>query len=254
MGILQYADERWAFITMLLLLVPAALYILGLMEGKRGVHFFVAGLAVHIASVVQRGIDIGRIPITEKHDNISFMALAMALSYLWLYRRKAVKGIEIIMLPAIAAFLFVAVLHKTINTVSPFMGTPWFSLHTFLYFLSYAVLGVGACVGVQYIMSGQREHEGLQYRWTLVGWALLSASLVSGGIWFYIAYGTYWLWTSKELWLTLTWFLIGLYMHARMMGWLKGRPASALGCLGFAAALFTYFGVGTVIPAPPTQF
>lgn len=254
MGILEYADERWAFITMLLLLVPAALYILGLIEGKRGIYFFTAGLAVHIASVVQRGIDVGRLPITEKHDNISFMALAMAFGYLWLYRKKVAKGIELIMLPAIAALLFVAVLHKTINTVSPFMGTPWFYLHTFLYFLSYAVLGVGACVGVQYLINGRGEQEGLQYSWTLVGWVLLSASLVAGGIWFYIAYGTYWLWTSKELWITLTWFFLGLYMHSRMMGWLKGRPAAALGCLGFAAALFTYFGVGTVIPAPPTQF
>jgi ABC-type transport system involved in cytochrome c biogenesis permease subunit len=254
MDVLRYADDRWAFITMLMLLVPAALYILGLMEGKGGFRFFLAGIAAHVAGIVQRGIEIGTVPLTEKHDNISFMALVMALSYLWLYRRKAVKGLELTLLPLIAILLSVAALHRTINTVSPFMGTPWFYLHTLFYFASYALLGVAACVGVHYVISGRGELERLQYRWSLVGWVLLCASLVVGGVWFYLAYGTYWLWTSKELWITLTWFLLGLYFHARMMNWLRGRAASVLGCLCFAAALFTYFGVGTVIPAPPTQF
>ena len=254
MDIFQYADERLTFLTMLFLLVPAALYIMGVMEGRKGLHTFLAGFFIHVAGIIHRGIEIGRLPLTEKHDNISFMALAMAAAYLYLYRKKAVRGIELTVIPVLVAFLFVAVKHRTINTMSPFMDSPWFYLHVFLYFLAYAVLGVAACIGVHYVLGGQKDYEQLQYRWTLTGWAVLSASLLAGGVWFYIAYGTYWLWTSKELWITLTWFLIGLYMHARMMGWLSGRPAAVLGCLGFAAALFTYFGVGTVIPAPPTQF
>lgn|GEM_PF-1473872 len=249
-----YADDRAAFIAMLLVLVPAALYILGLSEGKKGFVFFLTGLAVHVASIVFRAVKLGALPLAEKYDNISFMALVMALSYLWLRRRQAVESLELALLPVVATLLAVAGLHKTINTVSPFMNTPWFYMHTFFYFTSYAFLGVGACIGAIYILSGRSAYERLQYRWTLFSWMALSASLVVGGVWFYMAYGTYWLWTSKELWITLTWLLLGLYMHARMTSWMRGRPAAVLGCLCFAAALFTYFGVGAVIPAPPTQF
>lgn len=254
MDILIYADERLAFIRMLLLLAPAVFYALGLMEGKLGIRFFTVGLGLHGLSLLQRGIELGGLPLTEKHDTISLMALAMALSYAWLYGRRTSRGLEFTLLPLAVAFVFVAVKHRTLNTVSPFMLSPWFYLHVLFYFTSYAVLGASACMGLLYVISGDAEQERMQYRVAALGWALLSAALLFGSIWFYSAYGTYWLWTSKELWITITWLGLGLYLHVRLIGRFQGRPAAVLGCLCFAAALFTYFGVGTVIPAPPTQF
>ncbi len=76
----------------------------------------------------------------------------------------------------------------------------------------------------------------------------------AGSVWFYMAYGTYWLWTSKEMWISITWLYVGLYLHARLMTRFRGVPAAVMGVLVFGVALFTYFGVGTVIPSPPTQF
>ena len=241
-------------LTFFVLVVPPAFYIMGLLEGRAGRRLFITGLVLHALSIAHRAALTGRLPFAEKHDNISFMAFCMALLYLYLSRRRDLKLASSLVLALVCGTVFVAIGHRTIDTVSPFMLTGWFYAHTFFYFLSYAFFGVSACLGVQYIYTREAEFEFLQYRLLSIGWILLSVSLFAGSVWFYIAYGSYWLWTSKELWISITWLYVGLYLHARLMRGLKGLPASVIGLLVFAVALFTYFGVGTVILSPPTQF
>ncbi len=251
---LPLGEETQSIITIVLLLIPAAFYIMGLMEGRLGQGLFVAGVIAHVASLVQRGLTIGTIPLTEKHDNISFFAFAMALIYWYFSRRKDMQRLRDLALPLIATTLLVAFFYEPINTISPFLMTPWFFLHIFFYFTSYALFGISACIGLLYLLSGRNEHESLQYRGAVHGWILLSVALVVGSVWFFVAYGTYWLWTSRELWATLMWFYYGAYLHARYVKGLSGRPAAIIGLLGFPVALFAYFGVGTILPSPPTQF
>lgn len=247
-------DEGQSLLNIFLVLIPATLYILGLMEGKKGYYFFLAGIFFHLLSIILRALTLQTIPLTEKHDNISFMAFSMALTYLYFYKKSDMKNLGVIALPLIAVFMFIAVKHMPINTISPFLKSPWFYLHMFFYFIGYGFFGISACIGLLYLFSGKEEHELLQYKAGIHGWIMLSVSLVLGSIWFYMAYGMYWLWTSRELWATLMWFFYGLYMHARYIKGFSGRPAAVLGVLGFLVALFTYFGVGTIIPSPPTQF
>lgn len=236
------------------LLVPAAFYIMGLWEGKKGEYFFMAGVGFHLLTIAHRWSVLGWFPLAEKHDTISFMALCTALVYLYYQRQGRIKDLPLLALPLVSVFVFVSIGHRTIDTLSPFLQSPWFYLHVFFYFLSYGFFAVSACIGMIYIIQGGRDIELLQHRSAMNGWLLLSLSLFTGSIWFYVAYGTYWLWTSKEMWITITWLFYGLYLHARLMKGFSGRPASAMGVLGLAIALFTYFGVGTVIKSPPTQF
>lgn len=241
-------------LTVFLILIPTAFYILGALEGRLGRYLFSAGLVIHGLSILHRGLLTGRLPLSEKHDNISFMAFSMALMYLYLIRKKDARDFSVIVPPLISVFMFISIGFSPADSISPFLNTPWFYLHSFLYFLSYAFFGISASTGVLYILKGGPDYEQLQYKSAACGWIILSLSLFAGSVWFYIAYGTYWLWTSKELWITITWLYYGLYLHARLMRGLKGKPASVIGALGFAVALFTYFGVGTVIKSPPTQF
>lgn len=247
-------EDTQTILTYALLLIPTSLYSMGLIKGKKGYYFFLSGIVFHLLSMILRGLEIGSIPLTEKHDTISFMAFSMALTYWYFIRKKEIKNLDIFALPLIAFFMFVSFIHMPINTISPFLKTPWFYLHTFFFFSSYGFFGVSSGIGVLYLLSGENEYESLQYKGVINGWILFSLSLIAGSIWFFIAYGTYWLWTSKELWTTLTWFYYGLYLHVRLMKGFRGWPASVIGSLGFAVALFTYFGVGTIIPSPPTEF
>jgi len=243
-----------AVLTFFLLLAPAACYIMALMEGRSGRAMMGAGLALHALSIAHRGAVIGWLPLTEKHDNISFMAFAAAIVLWYISRNEKFKDLGRYALPLICAMLFVSLKFHTINSISPFMQTPWFFAHSLFYFISYAFFAMAACLGTHYVVSGDSLYEVLQYRLLSFGWILLSVSLFSGSVWFYFAYGTYWLWTSKEMWISITWLFVGLYLHARLMRPLQGVPAAVMGVLVFGVALFTYFGVGTVIPSPPTQF
>ena len=66
----------------------------------------------------------------------------------------------------------------------------------------------------------RRDAERNQYRSILLGYVLFSIAMIFGGIWAYLAWGTYWLWTPKELWTTIVWFFYSLYLHARLVrGW-----------------------------------
>jgi ABC-type transport system involved in cytochrome c biogenesis permease subunit len=247
-------EELQALFTVVSVLLPAALYGMGLMESRNAHRFFLAGLAVHALTIVQRAFAVGGVPLAEKHDNISFMAFCMALVYWYVARARNVRDLGLYALPLIALTVLSSSLFAPINTVSPFLRSPWFYLHSLFYFLSYGFFGVSACVGVVYVLSGDVDHEALQYRTALAGWTLFTISLVAGSVWFFMAYGLYWLWTSKELWTTLTWFFFGMYLHQRYIRGISGRTAAIVGILGYLVALFTYFGVGTIIPAPPVQF
>jgi len=250
-------EEGKAIISALLLLVPAALYILVLLQGRLGRFCFIGGFLIHLFSIISRGVEIGTFPVTERHDIISMMAFTIALAWLLFSGKlRDIKGFDYIVPPLITVFLFIALGHRTINTVPPIQKSPWFYLHTFLFSISYGIFAFSAALGILHLQSGKPYIELLHYRGVLLGWVAYSFCLLAGSIWFFLAYGTYWLWTSKELWSTITWFIYGMYLHTRYLKGLSGRPATIIGLLSFAAALFTYFaiGPGKVIPSPPTQF
>ncbi len=247
-------DEGRAALAIFSLLVPAGLYVLGLMEGRAGFLCLCAAVAVHGAVLVLRGLEIGALPLTEKHDTISFMALSTALCYRYFDRKLGRSSLGLLALPLVALLLVAASLYAPVNAVSPFQRTPWYFLHVCFFFLSYGFFGLSFCLGLLSVMRKEGTSERLQYQTAVYGWVLYSISLVAGSIWFFVSHGMYWLWTSKELWITLVWFHFGLYLHARLMRRFRGTAAALLGSAGYAVALFAYFGVGTVIPSPPTQF
>ena len=83
----------------------------------------------------------------------------------------------------------------------------------------------------------------LGYQMTLFGFLFLSIGIISGAVWANSAWGRYWGWDPKETWSLITWFIYATLLHARMMrGW-RGRRIAYLSLVGFAAVVFTYFGV-----------
>jgi cytochrome c-type biogenesis protein CcsB len=83
----------------------------------------------------------------------------------------------------------------------------------------------------------------LGYQLILLGFLFLSVGIITGAVWANSAWGRYWGWDPKETWSLITWFVYATLLHARLMrGW-HGKRIAFLSMLGFAAVLFTYFGV-----------
>lgn len=252
--ILSIDPYNQSLVGFFMLVVPAALYALGIYEERKFDWLFGAGLLAHLLSIAERWAYTGLIPLSDKHDNVSLAAFTMAGLYFYLRRRGKAANLAPFAIPLICAAIIVSMGLRTVNSITPFMHTPWFYLHVLFYFTAYGWLGISSTLYAQYFLSGDASHEAQAHKLASTGWIMLSASLMFGSIWFYLAYGTYWLWTSKELWITVTWLYYGALLHARLINKLRGRTLAVLGVIAFVAAVFTYFGVGTVIKSPPTQF
>ena len=88
-----------------------------------------------------------------------------------------------------------------------------------------------------------RVLDELGYQLIVLGFLFLSIGIITGAVWANSAWGRYWGWDPKETWSLITWFVYATLLHARLMrGW-HGKRIAFLSILGFAAVLFTYFGV-----------
>lgn len=208
-----------------------------------------AGTAAHIGYVLYRGISAGRLPIVGLYDTLIFMSLSIVIFALSL-RPFLRKDSHFITTNTVAAAMFlipVLVLKPNNNPLPPVLDTYWFEIHVVLSFFGYALFVTGAILGIMYIQNRDAMLERLQYRSILIGYTFFSIAMISGGIWAFYAWGTYWLWTPKEFWTSILWLYYSLYLHARLHNRLAGRPASLMGATGSLVMLFTYLGVGLLM-------
>ena len=211
----------------------------------------IAGILAEAGYLAIRGLDLGRLPLIGPHDTLVFFSTSIALMllpFLFLASLRENKAF-----PWAAGFMtaFFALLSLPFPAfkmpMPPILNTLWFELHVALAFFAYALFGIGAIFGLLFIRSREKPLLELQYKAALVGYSFFSASMVSGGIWGYYAWGTYWLWTPKELWTSILWLFYSLYLHLRLKGPQWDKAVAWCGVVGFLVTLFTYLGVSLLM-------
>ncbi|MCM2358028.1 MAG: cytochrome c biogenesis protein [Geobacteraceae bacterium] len=230
-----------------LLLGAIALYLFG--GHKR--PLFCAALATELAYLALRGSALGRLPLIGPHDTLVFFSASIALMALPFCFSPILRdsgrfswGTGFLA----GLFALLALPFPSFNMpLPPILRTFWFELHVALAFFGYALFGIGALLGAMFLSGRERSTLDLQYRAALVGYSFFSASMVSGGIWGYYAWGTYWLWTPKELWTSILWLFYSLWLHLRLKGTGWDRAVAWGGIIGFAVTLFTYLGVSMLM-------
>jgi ABC-type transport system involved in cytochrome c biogenesis permease subunit len=194
---------------------------------------------------------LGRLPLLGPHDTLIFFATSIAVmagitSLSPVFRRErwflTASGL------VAGAFTLLALRYKPSNMPLPqILDTLWFELHVVLAFFAYALFIVGGVSCVAFLIRGGRGLLDVQFKTALVGWTFFSASMVAGGIWGYYAWGTYWLWTPKELWTSVLWIFYALVLHVRFKGAAWDRATAWLGIVGVVVMLFTYLGVSMLM-------
>ena len=230
-----------------LLWAALPLYLAGLW--KRG--FLYAGCSAQAAYLLARGITLGRVPLVGPHDTLVLLAASL-VGFSVFFQAAGGKIFRVLLGAAAVIFTFFAILSRPFaGPLPPVLSTYWFELHVGLSFFSYAFFGIGALLGALYLSgregTGAVALEKSQYRSILSGYLLFSVAMIAGGVWAYLAWGTYWLWTPKELWTSILWLYYSLYLHLRLRPAWHGRKASMAGTIGFALVLFTYLGVGLLM-------
>jgi ABC-type transport system involved in cytochrome c biogenesis permease subunit len=205
-------------------------------------------IAVHGILILSSALSYGRIPLIGTRDTLSFLAWAIGIVYLifgWNRGRDRYTYLAVPLMLLLLAGSWVSPVMR--GPLPPVLRTLWFELHVILSFLAYALFALGALFGILSLSTENRDDEHSQYRAILLGYLFFSIAMIFGGIWAHLAWGTYWLWTPKELWTTIVWFFYSLYLHARLVkGW-TGRPIAVLAITGFLIVMFTYVGVGLLM-------
>lgn len=231
-------------------------------------------LLIHTAAILWRWVEsyqmgIGHAPLSNMYESLVFFSWCIVLLYLlWEWKLNS-RFLGAFALPF--AFLFIAYaslapgISDRIDPLIPALQSNWLHAHVITCFLSYASFALSCAVSVIYLMklqkkeTGQKETgltalfpsleslDGLVYKTIVVGFPLLTIGIVTGAAWANYAWGSYWSWDPKETWSLITWFVYAIFLHARFTREWRGKRTAVLSIIGFAAVIFTYFGVNYVL-------
>jgi cytochrome c-type biogenesis protein CcsB len=235
--------------------------------GKAGTWVAVLGLAGNTAGIALRWVEsyqlgFGHAPLSNLYESLVFFAGTIILIYLFIERKYQNRVIGAFTTPL--AFLALAYaslspnISDRIQPLIPALKSNWLIAHVIACFIGYGAFAVACGVSFMYLVKQKSSDnkssmlnllpdvdmlDDLNHRLVMFGFLFLSVGIITGAVWAHSAWGRYWGWDPKETWSLITWFVYATLLHARMMrGW-RGKRTAILSIGGFAAVLFTYFGV-----------
>ncbi|MBM4278068.1 MAG: c-type cytochrome biogenesis protein CcsB [Deltaproteobacteria bacterium] len=229
------------------------------------------GLVIHSVGLVFRWLEThrtgyGYVPLSNMYESLVFFSWTIVLIYLMLEFKYKEKIIGVFVTPL--AFLTIAIIaiipsiNPNITPLMPALQSNWLTIHVTTCFFGYAAFAVSFGISILYLIrdrkGGQREEmakwlpslpilDEINYKSIVIGFPMLSLGIITGAAWANYAWGSYWSWDPKETWSLITWFVYAAFLHARITRDWRGRKAAILSIVGFAAVLFTYFGVNYLL-------
>jgi cytochrome c-type biogenesis protein CcsB len=231
-------------------------------------------LLLHTAGILWRWAEsyqmsIGHAPLSNMYESLVFFSWCIALLYLlWEWKLNS-RVVGAFAMPF--AFLFIAYaslapgVSARIDPLIPALQSNWLHAHVLTCFLSYASFAISCGISIMFLAKLRKKERGekegglitlfpsldsldtLVYKTIAVGFPLLTIGIVTGAAWANYAWGSYWSWDPKETWSLITWFVYAIFLHARLAREWRGKRTAALSIIGFAAVIFTYFGVNYVL-------
>lgn len=213
---------------------------------------------LHIAS---RFILAGHTPITSQHEAVVFFAWATTWAYLSFRWRYTVKNFGTFVSVFICCLLLIASFSsREFTPLLPALQSNWLPIHAGVSIVAYGFLSLAFCGGLMYLLQ-ERELKSKKFGYFFsrfpsldaldqlnnhcltAGFVFLTLGIVTGSVWARQAWGTYWHWDPKETWSLITWFVYLVQLHQRYtVGW-RGKRAAVMAIVGFAAIVFTLWGV-----------
>ncbi|WP_069803616.1 c-type cytochrome biogenesis protein CcsB [Thermogemmatispora onikobensis] len=223
-----------------------------------------------ILSQVLRTIVTGHAPWSNLFEfSVSFTA-ALLLSYLLFearfHERVRAWGLYVCLLSVVTLVIAIYVgttynlITGSAQLIPALQDQPILTLHVSMAIFAYALFSVAFGTGLIILLqggSGQRiawlpsaeAADELGYKAVIIGFPLLALNLILGAYWANYAWGHFWSWDPKETSALITWLIYAVYLHARgIRGW-RGKRIGWLLVIGFAATLFTYYGVSFLVPS-----
>ncbi len=255
-------------IVMLLYFASMLLYFAFIAVKKEGVAkvavgLQIAGLALHTAALICRGIGAGRLPLTNQYEFATSFAWGLCLVSLIFVLKFKFPVLGAFSAPVVFLIIgYAAMQSKEVKNLMPALRSNWLGFHVSTAIIAYGAFGVSFVLGIIFLLREKMRTHGfldehipkrekldvIAYRSVSLGLLFLTFTIVTGAIWAERAWGSYWSWDPKETWSLVTWIIYAAYLHLRLRrGW-EGRAAAIFAVIGFVCVIFTYIGVNTFLP------
>lgn len=223
--------------------------------GIIGTYMQRSALLFMIGALVFRTLVSHRGPYGNMYEFSLAFATTICLAYYVLSRLYPAKSLGAIAMALATAIMIYGIsrpdTEKAVAGLIPALQSRWIAIHVPMAMLAYGFFAMGFAAGLIYLVQA-RVHTSLLpsldvldeigYRAVVVGFPLMFATLILGGVWASEAWGGFWTWDPKETSALVTWLIYAFYMHARIVRGVKGRGTAIILIIGFAATVFTYFG------------
>jgi len=241
--------------------------------GHLATSLTIIALLTNASAIILRMVTSGHPPLSNGYEFLlTFVGGIMAV-YLFAEFRYNLRSLGAFVMPIPFLLLMFIIMtmgpdERIAQAIPPALKSQWLTFHVLTAMFAYGAFAVSFGLGLMYLLKFGNGNTGkhlnskgivarfpslealdeLSYKVVGFAFPLLSLCIITGAIWANYAWGTYWSWDPKETWSLITWIIYAGYLHARLMyGW-KGKRAAWLVVLGFAAVLFTFFGVNYFLP------
>jgi len=239
--------------------------------GQFATYLTIVGLIANTVAIILRMIIAGRPPLSNSYEFLLTFVWGITLVYLIIEYRYKLRSLGGFVMPISFMILMFVIMsmgpeERIAQAIPPALKSKWLTFHVLTATLAYGAFAISFGLGIMYLLKLSKGNEksnsqGIISRfpalevidelsYKVIGFAfpLLTLCIITGAIWANYAWGTYWSWDPKETWSLITWIIYAAYLHARLMyGW-KGKRAAWMTVFGFAAVLFTFFGVNYFLP------
>ncbi len=233
---------------------------------RMGVALTLVAFAVHLASVVARGIAADRMPWGNMYEFVTAASLMIVAAYLVLLWKWHVRwlGLGVALLAAVLNGLAVTVFYVPVAPLVPALRSVWFIIHIAAAILAGAAFNVGGLAAIAYLLKTRAEAKGtvkgllaklpspaaidrLSYRVLAFSFPIWTFTIAAGAIWAQYAWGRFWGWDPKETWSLITWVVYAAYLHARATAGWTGRRAAWIAIAGFLLFWFNFIGINLLV-------
>ena len=241
--------------------------------GRLATYLTIIAVIASTVAVILRMITSGHPPLSNGYEFLLTFCLGILVVYLYAEFRYKIRSLGAFVMPIPFMLLMFIIMsmgpeERIAQAIPPALKSQWLTFHVITAMFAYGAFAVSFGLGIMYLLKLSKEDNGkksssqgivtrfpslevlddLAYKVVGFAFPLLTLCIVTGAIWANYAWGTYWSWDPKETWSLITWIIYAGYLHARLMyGW-KGKRAAWMAVFGFAAVLFTFFGVNYFLP------
>ncbi len=270
-------NDVWLMLVVGFCLLSAVGYVAYLFVQKRRIHKIAsmllwAGFISQTILLISQCMDRGNLPVHNLRETLFLCAWSVAGVFLFFQIKFRLMVLGAFVAPLTTGILIAAsMLPGESVATDPTLKNIWLIPHVVSIFLGNASFAVAFGLAVIYLIQ-ERQIKGkkpgffyrrlpsltrldnMGYVSIAIGFSMLTIGMVTGAIYAQLVWGRYWSWDPKEVWSLITWLIYATLLHERLaVGW-QGRRAAIMAIIGFAALLFTFFGVNFLLEGHHESF